>query len=117
MFVLRAALGIMLLVHGGSNWFGRETPSTWAQILGLSAFVAGTALLFGFLTPLFCFIIFLDSAVSIFLSVQMTTLFFPAICGMAVSAALILLGPGAFSLDARLFGRREIIIPAQSPKS
>jgi hypothetical protein len=29
----------------------------------------------------------------------------------AISAALALLGPGAFSLDARLFGRREIIIP------
>jgi hypothetical protein len=25
--------------------------------------------------------------------------------------AITLLGPGAFSLDARLFGRREIIIP------
>jgi hypothetical protein len=24
---------------------------------------------------------------------------------------LILLGPGAFSVDARLFGRRKIIIP------
>jgi hypothetical protein len=29
----------------------------------------------------------------------------------AISAALVLVGPGAFSLDARLFGRREIIIP------
>jgi uncharacterized membrane protein YphA (DoxX/SURF4 family) len=28
-----------------------------------------------------------------------------------ISIALVLLGPGAFSLDARLFGRREIIIP------
>jgi len=27
------------------------------------------------------------------------------------AAALALLGPGALSLDARLFGRREIIIP------
>jgi len=29
----------------------------------------------------------------------------------AISAALVLLSPGAYSLDARLFGRREIIIP------
>jgi uncharacterized membrane protein YphA (DoxX/SURF4 family) len=34
----------------------------------------------------------------------------------AISAALVLLGPGAFSLDARLFGRREIIIP-EGPRS
>ena len=27
------------------------------------------------------------------------------------SLAIVLLGPGAFSLDARLFGRREIIVP------
>jgi uncharacterized membrane protein YphA (DoxX/SURF4 family) len=29
----------------------------------------------------------------------------------AITAAVVCLGPGAFSLDARLFGRREIIIP------
>jgi uncharacterized membrane protein YphA (DoxX/SURF4 family) len=36
----------------------------------------------------------------------------------AMSAALVLLGPGAFSLDARLFGRRKIIIPegGRSPR-
>jgi hypothetical protein len=33
-----------------------------------------------------------------------------------IAVALICLGPGAFSLDARLFGRREIIIPSASPK-
>jgi hypothetical protein len=35
-----------------------------------------------------------------------------AIVGLAAAAALVFLGPGAFSLDARLFGRREIFIPA-----
>jgi len=28
-----------------------------------------------------------------------------------IAAAVVCLGPGAFSLDARLFGRQEIIIP------
>jgi hypothetical protein len=28
-----------------------------------------------------------------------------------MSFALVLLGPGAISVDARLFGRQEIIIP------
>lgn len=30
---------------------------------------------------------------------------------VAISAAIALLGPGAFSLDARLFGWKEIVIP------
>jgi hypothetical protein len=28
-----------------------------------------------------------------------------------IAVALCLLGPGAFSLDARWFGRREVVIP------
>jgi uncharacterized membrane protein YphA (DoxX/SURF4 family) len=28
-----------------------------------------------------------------------------------IATAVVLLGPGALSMDARLFGRREIIIP------
>lgn len=35
-----------------------------------------------------------------------------AIVGLAAAAALGLVGPGAFSVDARRFGRREIFIPA-----
>jgi hypothetical protein len=31
-----------------------------------------------------------------------------------LSAAVALVGPGAFSVDARLFGRREIILPRAS---
>lgn len=30
---------------------------------------------------------------------------------IVLTAAIALLGPGAFSLDARMFGRREILIP------
>ncbi|MFC5862906.1 TQO small subunit DoxD [Acidicapsa dinghuensis] len=34
-----------------------------------------------------------------------------------LSVALVLLGPGAFSIDACLFGRREIIIPKSRPET
>jgi uncharacterized membrane protein YphA (DoxX/SURF4 family) len=30
---------------------------------------------------------------------------------IVMAAAVLLIGPGAFSLDARVFGRREIVIP------
>ena len=33
---------------------------------------------------------------------------------IVLSIAIALLGPGAFSLDARMFGRREITIPSNS---
>jgi uncharacterized membrane protein YphA (DoxX/SURF4 family) len=33
---------------------------------------------------------------------------------IAISLSIALLGPGSFSLDARLFGRREILIPSSS---
>jgi uncharacterized membrane protein YphA (DoxX/SURF4 family) len=33
----------------------------------------------------------------------------------ANAVAIALLGPGTFSLDGRLFGRREIIVPPQAP--
>lgn len=35
----------------------------------------------------------------------------PAVLAAVISLAILFLGPGALSLDARLFGRREIIIP------
>jgi len=37
------------------------------------------------------------------------------LCLMGLSVAL--LGPGAFSVDARLFGRREIVVPRATQRS
>ncbi len=40
----------------------------------------------------------------------------PASTLVAVTGAVVMLtGPGAFSVDARLFGRREIVIPHERP--
>jgi uncharacterized membrane protein YphA (DoxX/SURF4 family) len=88
--------------------------SVWA--VGFLAIVLGAAIVVGFLTPAAsaaATVGFLLASVSPFLRTEgnnhIST--FVAFNLASISAALVLLGPGAFSLDARLFGRREIIIP------
>jgi uncharacterized membrane protein YphA (DoxX/SURF4 family) len=79
--------------------------------IALLAFVVGLALIIGFMTPIASVLL---SAGGVLLSVNSSVpgLLFDS--GMArlefivISAALISLGPGALSLDARLYGRREI---------
>ncbi|SEN17827.1 hypothetical protein SAMN05428959_101535 [Duganella sp. CF517] len=38
----------------------------------------------------------------------------PCIVGAFTAAALVLLGPGAYAADARLFGRRRLVLPASA---
>lgn len=84
--------------------------------------LCGIFLLIGFVTPLVSVlalsasIIAIASAVSAFSGLQVVfgAIDLYTVCSMLVAIAVILLGPGAFSLDARLFGRREIIIPTSN---
>lgn len=87
-----------------------------AWSMGCLAVIVGLALLIGFLTPFAsatATIGYLAMGVSRLLTTdaQTRSYAFTALSLAVISAALILLGPGAVSLDARLFGRREIIIP------
>jgi uncharacterized membrane protein YphA (DoxX/SURF4 family) len=112
LLLLRMAVGVSLVVHGGACLVGEE-HGRWALVVGLLAMVAGAALLIGFLTPLAAL---LAGLVSIGIALPS---FIPNVFGVApatiflvvMAVAVLLLGPGAFSLDARLFGRREIVIP------
>jgi uncharacterized membrane protein YphA (DoxX/SURF4 family) len=77
--------------------------------------MTGVSILVGFLTPIFCaFAVAGNVIVSL---VEFQTSQTPSLADFIahlnlgiICMALALLGPGAFSLDARLFGRREIII-------
>lgn len=111
LLLLRTMLGITALWQGGIYLFGRGNPTGFEKALGFLLGVIGASLLAGFLTPICGTVIFLGGALSIFSSIQRGKLEMPVFCITAISAAVILLGPGAFSIDARLFGRREIIIP------
>ena len=114
------ALLLLRLVVGGA-----ASSEAWLQVtanngalnssvaVALLAFVTGLALVIGFMTPLASVLL---SAGGLLLMVNSSItghlLLFES--GMArlefiaMSAALISLGPGALSVDARLYGRREI---------
>ncbi|HEX7828066.1 MAG TPA: hypothetical protein VF787_00340 [Thermoanaerobaculia bacterium] len=99
LLLLRVAAGFALLMRGFALFVAHDATAG-AIAIAVLALMAGVSLLAGFMTPI-------AGAIAVIASVNTTPLIDTAI----ISAALILLGPGAFSIDARLFGRREITIP------
>lgn len=119
LLLLRTAVGLTAVAQGGVYLSSRDDSSLWAWAAGLLALATGSSMLVGFLTPFACILLGLGSTAMAFSSSTAYTdnllhggLFLLFVVGMAAATAL--LGPGAYSLDARLFGRREIIIP-QAP--
>jgi uncharacterized membrane protein YphA (DoxX/SURF4 family) len=80
------------------------------------ALTAGASLLAGFLTPIAGALVALGgvgNALSWFPppSPNLFDSLLAVVLVVIVAAAIVFLGPGALSIDARLFGRREIVIP------
>lgn len=116
LLLLRITVGAASLVEGGLYIAG-NTKSTIATTVSCILFIiGGIFLLIGFLSPLGSALAGIAALGNAFfwLSTPSGNLFDGklALLQMIVMAAAIsLLGPGAFSIDAYLFGRREIVIP------
>jgi hypothetical protein len=118
LLLLRAVTGIALLVQG-RFYLSEPNPVPEMWFLGFAALVVGTLLGIGFLTPIAGTLGALG-AVGLGLSLLPAcapALFdekLPIILAASMLIAIVLLGPGAFSIDARMYGRREIIFPPSS---
>src|SRR5215831_4939060 len=116
LLLLRLVVGLVLVIQGTA--YLKELPgltlSKWA-ILAL-ILTCGACFVVGILTPVTSVLIVLSNigyALSL-MPAPPENLFeskLVIINTIAISVAILFLGPGAFSVDARLFGRREIIIP------
>ena len=114
LLLLRVVIGVAMLAESAACVAIAGRPTAWTWAVGLLGVAVGLALLVGFLTPVASILAALlglaivawPPAESSFLGAT-----FLIVLGCLVAAAVCLLGPGAFSIDAHRFGRREIQIP------
>ncbi|HUA83334.1 MAG TPA: DoxX family protein [Bryobacteraceae bacterium] len=113
-------LGAAVCLEGVSYVDTRSTtPANW--LIGIGALISGLLLIIGYLTPVACIAV-LAAAFGVALSVLPAN---PAtlvktrpamVFALTILLGVFGLGTGSFSVDSRLFGRREIIIPPKSPQ-
>jgi hypothetical protein len=115
LLLLRGTVGITVATKA---WLSVAAANT--DVLGaipaVALIVCGVALTLGIFTPVFSTLVGASYALVLFTPFGEAMLArldcAAAVLGLAAAAGLGLVGPGAFSIDARLFGRREIFIPA-----
>ena len=117
LLLLRTAVGLVAAVEGGAYIGIDGAGSLRAMAVGLLLAASGASLLAGFLTPLAAALAGSCTAClglswlppPTLLADDLTIVFV-----VIVASAIALLGPGAYSLDSYLFGRREIMIAART---
>jgi hypothetical protein len=119
LLVLRIALGGPLLVEAAALLAACRGTASPQILIALMSVAAGVALQLGYSVGRAA-IAGAASVIAVHFSSfhgARLNLFSSRIaCFLAISIAisLVLLGPGAFSIDAHRFGRREIVIPPRS---
>lgn len=116
LLLLRVVVGAALGAHGILCLLSTERVTLVILLSTALLLLSSVGLLIGFLTPIFSLLSGLEC-------LQIACSWFPfqlistfesklaLVPIIAIAAAIALLGPGAFSLDARLFGWKEIVIP------
>ena len=112
LLLLRLLVGVTLIAQTVTQFRSSElSASGW--VLASLLLAAAVCILLGLVTPVVAIVI---GVASVYLVVSTLPNSIQNLDVVVLSTAIALLGPGAFSVDARMFGRREILIPnARSP--
>lgn len=105
LLMLRVSTGATLLINTAGDPLAVGSQWLFAALLALAA-----SLVFGLLTPLVALACGALELMGVLGSDNRSA----ALIGLSAfnALALALLGPGAYSIDARLFGRRVMVFPA-----
>jgi uncharacterized membrane protein YphA (DoxX/SURF4 family) len=119
LLLLRAVVGAALVAHGVLCLVSSDRITLVVSVSTALLLLSGGCLLIGFLTPILSLLGGLEclGIVWSWFPFQLLSPFESKLALapiIAMSVAIALLGPGAFSLDARLFGWKEIVIPPAS---
>jgi hypothetical protein len=106
LLLLRIAAVTTLIVDGTANW--ASVTSCWILIVFL---LPAFSLIVGLLTPYGAMVCCLVQLVVLFKTGGCNS--FHLAMSILSSGAIALLGPGAYSVDARMFGRQILIVPSR----
>jgi uncharacterized membrane protein YphA (DoxX/SURF4 family) len=120
LLLLRVALGAELAWCSYALLIPWQSTKAHVAAIATLILASGISLVLGFLT-------LLSSVCAAILSLGILALWLPASASdidafrlssafaAIIALSLAFIGPGAYSIDARRYGRREIIIPKRSP--
>ena len=114
-------IGLLLLRIAAAGMFALNvtqfnlSSNTLNTIVATVISLVCLSLLLGFLTPFLAVVTCVVALLNLFFTDQGTNAVY--ILRVLTSAALFFLGPGAYSIDARLFGLRVAVVHPRKPSS